>query len=97
MLFRSTFATRIYINGDGTGAVATANIANGAISKITLDVVVSGYTYANATIYGSGSSATARPVITPKYGHGYNPAKELVASNVMVVEKIGSVDSQKMD
>lgn len=88
-----TFTTRIYINGDGSGAVASANISNGAISKITLDVVGSGYTFANATIYGSGTSATARPVISPKYGHGYNPAKELIASNVMVVEKIGVVDS----
>mgnify|MGYP003347769861 CR=1 FL=1 len=29
----------------------------------------------------------------PKFGHGFNPAKEIDATNVMVSERIGSVDS----
>ena len=52
-----------------------------------------GYSYANATIYGSGTSANARVILPPKFGHGFNPAKELNATNVMVAERIGSVDS----
>ena len=92
-----TFKTRVYIDGDGTGAVATANITNSAISKITVDISGTGYSYANATIYGSATAgantANARVVITPKFGHGFNPAKELDAINVMVVERIGSVDA----
>jgi hypothetical protein len=88
-----TFSTTVTISGDGVGAVASANIANGAISKITINVTGTGYSYANATIYGSGTSANARVILPPKFGHGYNSAKELNATNVMVSERIGSVDS----
>ena len=88
-----TFSTTITVSGDGVGAEATANIVNSAISKITIDVTGTGYSYANVAIYGSGSNATARAILPPKYGHGYNPAKELDATNVMVSERIGSVDS----
>lgn len=88
-----TFSTTITVSGDGVGTEATANIVNSAISKITVDVTGTGYSYANVAIYGSGSNATARAILPPKYGHGYNPAKELDAMNVMVSERIGSVDS----
>jgi len=88
-----SFSTTVTISGDGVGAAASANIANGAISKITINVTGTGYSYANATIYGSGTSANARVILPPKFGHGYNSAKELNATNVMVSERIGSVDS----
>ena len=88
-----TFSTTVTISGDGVGAVASANISNSAISKITINVTGTGYSYANATIYGSGTSANARVILPPKFGHGFNSAKELDATNVMVAERIGSVDS----
>jgi hypothetical protein len=88
-----TFLTRVYLSGDGSGAVASANVSGGAVSKVTLDVTGINYTYANATIYGSGTGAQARVIMGPKFGHGFNPAKELDAANVMVVEKIGAVDA----
>jgi len=88
-----TFLSRIYIEGDGSSLEASANIVNSAISKITVDVTGEGYSFANAIIYGSGTSANARVILSPKFGHGFNPAKELNASNVMIFERIGSVDS----
>lgn len=88
-----TFTTRIYIEGDGVGAEASANIVNSSIAKVTVDVYGTGYSYANATVYGSGTNAYTRCIITPKFGHSVNPAKELNASNVMIVERIGSVDA----
>jgi len=88
-----TFTTRIYIQGDGVGLIASANIANSSIAKITVSSVGTGYSYANATIYGSGTGANTRVVLSPKFGHGYNPAKELDATNVMVSERIGVIDS----
>ena len=88
-----TFSTTVTISGDGVGAIASANITNSAISKITIGVTGTGYSYANATIYGSGTNATARVILPPKFGHGFNSAKELDATNVMVAERIGSVDS----
>ena len=89
-----TFLTRVYIEGDGSSLEASANVStNGAVSKVTIDVTGTGYSYANAILYGSGTGANARVILTPKFGHGFNPAKELNASNVMVAERIGSVDS----
>jgi hypothetical protein len=90
-----TFGTRVYIQGDGSGAEATANIVNSSISKITVDVTGLGYSFANAIIYGSGTGANVRVVLPPKYGHGMNPAKELNGTNVMVAERIGQVDASE--
>jgi hypothetical protein len=88
-----TFTTRIYIQGDGSGLKASANIVGSSISKVSVDVTGAGYSYANATIYGSGTGANTRVVLAPKFGHGFNPAKELDATNVMVSERFGVVDS----
>jgi len=88
-----TFTTRVYIEGDGAGLQASASIVNKQISKVTVDVTGERYSFANATIYGSGTGANTRVVLPPKFGHGFNPAKELDATNVMVSERIGSVDS----
>jgi hypothetical protein len=88
-----TFTTRIYIEGDGAGLEASANIVNSAISKISVDVTGTGYSHANAKVFGSGTNANTRVVLSPKWGHGFNPAKELDATNVMVSERIGAVDS----
>jgi len=89
-----SFLTKIYIQGDGASLEASANLfANGAVSKITVDVTGTGYSYANATIYGSGTGANTRVILPPKFGHGFNSAKELDATNVMISERIGSIDS----
>lgn len=97
-----TISTRIYINGDGTGAIANAVLsntssgvssANANVSKITVTTIGINYSYANAFVFGSGTGATARVVLPPKYGHAYNPGKELNANNVMVAVRIGEIDS----
>ena len=104
MLFRSTangggtgnnitITTKVAIDGDGTGAVASATLSGGNVEQIVVSTIGLGYSYANVTIYGSGSSATARAVLDPKYGHGYNPAIELGASNIMTAIRIGDIDS----
>lgn len=85
--------TRVLLTGDGTGATATATVANGSIVKISPDTYGSNYRHCNVTIYGSGTGAAARAIIPPKDGHGFNPAKELGASNVMIAAKIGEIDS----
>lgn len=89
-----TFTTRVYVQGDGSSLEASANLSSGGgVSKVTVDVTGTGYSYANATIYGSGTGANTRVIIPPKFGHGFNPAKELDAANVMITERIGSSDS----
>jgi hypothetical protein len=89
-----TISTRVYIDGDGTGTIATAALSSGNnVSNITVSTIGLGYSYANVYIYGSGTSANARAIIPPKYGHAYNPAQELGGSNIMVATRIGEIDS----
>ena len=89
-----SLTTRVYVDGDGTTLEGYATLgANGSISKVTVTTIGLGYSRANAYIYGTGSGASVRPIIDPKYGHGHNPAKELGCSNVMVAVKIGEIDS----
>lgn len=88
-----TVSTRTVISGDGFGCFAEVILNQGTIYKIKPIGYGSNYTHANVVIYGSGSNAAARTVIGPKFGHGYNPAKELGASNVMISTKIGQIDS----
>jgi hypothetical protein len=88
--------TRVVVDGDGTGITTSVRLRETTeIDKI--DILTGGinYTRANVTIYGSGSNATARAVLPPKFGHGYNPAMELGATNVMIVERIGEVDASE--
>jgi hypothetical protein len=89
-----TISTRVYVFGDGVGVIASAGLSSSRnISNITVSTIGTGYSYANVYIYGSGTSANARAIISPKFGHAYNPANELGASNIMVTTRIGEIDS----
>lgn len=86
--------TRIYVEGDGTGVVASPVVnAVGNVSKITISTIGTGYSRANAFVYGTGSNASVRVILDPKYGHAFNPAKELASNSVMVSVRIGEIDS----
>lgn len=69
----------VTIQGDGTGATATASLDSGAVDAITITDAGSGYTYANIVFSGGTPdvAATARAVNAPKGGHGANAVKEL--------------------
>lgn len=81
--------TTVTIEGDGTGATASLTIhpITGAITAIEVTNSGQGYTWAKVIINdpqavpGTGALATA--VLSPIFGHGYNPAEELYASHVM--------------
>jgi len=88
-----TISTRVYIEGDGTGAVATAGLLNGAVSNVTITTIGTGYSRANAFIYGSGTNATTRVILSPKFGHAFNPARDLLATNVMCATRLGEIDT----
>lgn len=88
-----SFTTRVYVTGTGSAATANAVISNNSVSKIDLTSYGTNYSRANVYVYGNGSGATARAVIGPKFGHAYQPAKELCANNVMISCRIGELDS----
>jgi hypothetical protein len=85
--------TRIYLDGDGTGFVATPVLSGNTILDVNVTSYGRNFNRGNVLIYGTGTNAAARAVIPPKFGHGYNSAKELGGKNVMVSVRIGDVDS----
>lgn len=91
--------TRVVVQGDGTGVETSDTVRcdvvldGNTIEKIVVTEEGKNYSWANVFIYGTGSNAAARAIIAPKYGHGYNPARELGAQNVMISVKIGEIDS----
>jgi len=77
------------VNGDGTGANLTVDVLNGIINDV--NILNGGNNYTTATISISDPlklpltpSANLVPVISPSYGHGADPARELGASNMMI-------------
>lgn len=87
--------TRVEVVGDGTDTVCAVRLANTTIDKIDVTGPGTGFTKANVLIYGSGTGASARAVIPPLFGHGNRPAFELGASNIMITQTIGEVDSSE--
>jgi hypothetical protein len=76
----------VTITGDGTGAVATADVLSGmnSINDITVNSPGSGYTYANVSITSSsGFAAQAFAPTSPIGGHGYDPISELGCTRAM--------------
>lgn len=97
-----TISSRVFIDGDGIGTVANVVLSNtfsgvsasaANVAKIVVTTIGRNYSYANAFVFGSGTGATARVVLPPKFGHAFSPSKELGANSVMVSMKIGEIDS----
>ena len=79
-----TSAPAVTITGDGTGAAGTAVIdLNGKVTSVVITNRGSGYTYANITVAAEGNiTTTARSVISPQGGHGFNAPRELIADTL---------------
>ncbi len=87
--YRSSNPPVIIIDGDGTGASASAivNPVTGELDNIVVNDSGRNYTYANIIIddgSGTGIGASARAIIGPRLGHGHNPRIELGATYLMV-------------
>ena len=81
----------VTITGDGTGAVATANVSGGQIADIIVTSPGSNYTYADITITSAlGSNATAVGPVSPIGGHGFDPISELGCRHVMITSEFNS-------
>lgn len=90
----------ITISGDGKDAeaIATVNATTTAIERITITNKGVGYTYANVAITSSGAnSATARAMMSPAGGHGFNPADELGGSNVIINIRLRGSEENVLD
>lgn len=80
--------------GDGTGAVGSATIVSGRITKISLyDTAYrggSGYNWANVVITGDGYGASARAIISPYGGLGKDPINQLCAKSLMFYSNLSN-------
>lgn len=99
-----TTAPEVRISGDGSGAVATAQLTGTQVTDIYMAAYGQNYSYANVSIIsGTGSGATATAIISPRNAfsntsglhyianHGINNKNELYARHVMLyVELSGS-------
>lgn len=81
--------------GDGKDAVISVTVVNSAIATVSVDATGYGYSHQNCTVQvlGAGTGANLRPILSPPGGHGYNPARELGANDVMIVATFGEVEA----
>lgn len=87
----------ITIDGDGSGFVGTASVANGAITSITVTNAGSNYTYANVVISSaSGNGAIAISPTSPIGGHGFDPISELGCSHVMYTAEFNGTEGNEI-
>ena len=90
---------QVTVEGDGTGAEASAyvNAATGSLTKIRVTNPGSGYSYADIKITNTaapGTGATARAMISPQGGHGSKAVREVVAHNVGVTVSFSANDNR---
>jgi hypothetical protein len=84
-------APTVTITGDGTGATANATISGGAVTAVTITNAGSGYTKASVSFNSGSAAATA--IISPRYGHGYDPLEELGAKYIMINVRLDGSES----
>jgi hypothetical protein len=90
-------AVTITVTGDGRFAAANAVFSGNTLVDISVANTGSNYTYANVVISSSsGSGATAVAYTSPPGGHGYDPASELGARNVMITATFNKDESGKL-
>lgn len=82
----------IEIQGDGTGATATATIdtASGKITKINITNPGQNYTFANVVVTGNGQGARLRAIMSPFGGHGKNAPNEMFARTLMFYSNVST-------
>ncbi len=99
---RYIIAPAVIVSGEGgshTAVRTTAYVSNslgGQIRKITILTNGRNYGYANVSIIANstyGSGASARPVISPRNGHGSKARDELNAKDVMMSISVSGGES----
>ena len=79
----------VSVTGDGTLANVSVDVVNGTI--VDINILNGGNNYSTATVtiedplqQAIGNTANLQAVISPQYGHGFDPQRELGGSSVMV-------------
>ena len=86
----------VEFDGNGTGATGTAYITSGSVTKITVDTPGQNYDYCAVNlISGSGSGASARPVLGQTGGIGIDPVRDLKSKAIMFNVKPDGTETDK--
>ena len=79
----------VSVTGDGTLANVSVDVVNGTI--VDVNILNGGNNYSTATVtiqdplqQAIGNTANLQAVISPQYGHGFDPQRELGGSSIMV-------------
>lgn len=98
---------KVNVYGDGSEsntclawAVINASSSN-SVSKVEVLQVGKGYRVTTANVEFDASvnvtdEATLRPIISPKMGHGYYPADELIAHKVCISVSVANTESNNL-
>lgn len=87
-------AITVVVTGDGQGAAAAAEVANGVIETITITNSGNNYTYANVSVVSSlGSGVEAIAPTSPVGGHGFDPFSELGCVHVMLTAEFNGSEN----
>ena len=95
-----TSTPTVTISGDGVRANATATVSGGVVSKIEMDsstdstmAMGQGFNFASISISGGGGSgATARAIIGPDKGIGFDVRDELKSTSLMFNTKPNGIE-----
>ena len=88
----------VAVTGDGTLANVSVDVVSGVIADINILNGGNNYTTATITIDDPlqqtiGNTANLQAVISPQYGHGYDPQRELGGSDLMIaVDFVGNIE-----
>jgi len=95
--YNYTATPTVVINGDGTGAIATAKIVNNKLYSVTVTNAGVGYTSAIATIVpaigdttGTGASVVLK--LQGQYGTVRSYYNDTVKGKIIVSENVGTID-----
>jgi hypothetical protein len=89
--------TSVTIEGDGEGAEAVAIVDNGAVVGIEITNAGVNYDWITVTINSPvGFGATARAIVSPRGGHGFDSPDELFATAFSIMVEMG-VDGDSPD
>lgn len=88
------------VTGDGTLANVTVDVVNGVITDINIVNGGNNYSFVTLTVDDPlqqtiGNTANLQAVISPQYGHGFDPQRELGGSDLMIsVDFAGDVGGE---
>jgi hypothetical protein len=93
----SSSSSSAALSSSSSSAAPSCTEEDNTVIEIIIINGGSGYTNAEVTLSGGGGSgAAAKAIISPKWGHGYDPVNELAANSIMVVADFDGTEQDRI-